>query len=385
MLVLSVGLEVRGPNLQNNAVALYFHRLGVAGGAQRMVCLLADALAGRNFLVHVVSWDQSGATAFYPLDAKVKWHRLGFYPGVADKLRRAGTLAKLLREQNVRVLVGFVMSGDRTVFVAAKLAATKLIAAERNAPAMYHMRYSRLERWLSFASLHVADRITVQFAEYVRDYPATLQNRIEVIPNPVEMPSQRARPEQPRPGGRFALLTVGRLDSVQKGMDKLVEAFAIVADRHPAWDLVIVGDGPAEADLRNLAVARGISGRVRLTGPIHNVFQQYVESNLFVLPSRWEGFPNALAEALAHGLPAVGFRDTPGVAQLIKHGETGWLADGSGDELALAKVLDEAMGSNPERANRGANASRSMAVYAPEPQFDRWASLIRAVAERPNE
>jgi glycosyltransferase involved in cell wall biosynthesis len=248
-----------------NAVALYFHRLGTrGGGAQRMLCLLAEALVALGFNVHVVSWDEPGATSFYRLPPDVKWHRLGFSPGTANKLHRALTLSRLLTEHGIGALVGFVMSGDRSVFAAAKLSGIKVIAAERNAPAMYHIRYGTLERWLSFATLHLASRIVIQSGDFMSGYPTSLHKRIEVIPNPVLMPARRARPEQPTPEGRFTLLSVSRLDGVQKCLDKLVEAFSTVAERYPTWDLRIIGDGPEETTLRRLIAAKGISERVRL-------------------------------------------------------------------------------------------------------------------------
>jgi len=346
-----------------------------------MVCLLADALLARGFIVHLVTWDEPGAELFYPLSPDVKWHRLGFRVGAADKLRRAWAAAKVLRENGARVLVGFVVSGDRTVFAAAKLAATKLVAAERNAPDMYRLRGGPLDRWLSLACLHLADRIAVQFPTFIRDYPSTLRRRIEVIPNPVPAPCDHARPEQPDAAGRFTLLAVSRLDRVQKRLHKLVDAFAIVADRHPNWDLLVVGDGPDDVALRRLVADHGISRRVRLEKSIQDVSSIYARCHLFAIPSRWEGFSNALAEALAHGLPAIGFREAPGVSELIADGQSGWLADGLDNEAKLAEALDEAMGNDAERARRAANAARSMTLYAPDVQFDRWADLIKSTRE----
>jgi glycosyltransferase involved in cell wall biosynthesis len=346
-----------------------------------MVCLLANALLERGFIVHLVSWDEPQAKSFFPISSDVKWYRLGFRPGAIDKLRRIKTVTTVLRKNDVRVLIGFVMSGDRTIFTAAKLAATTLIAAERNAPAIYHIRYSGLERWLSLAGLHLADRIAIQSPEFIDGYPTTLRRRIEVIPNPVPVALCRARPERPHRDGRFTLLAVSRLDSVQKRLDKLINAFAMVADRHPQWDLLIIGDGPEEAALRRLVVLRGISRRVRLEEPTQNVCHAYADSHLFAIPSCWEGFPNALAEALAHGLPAVGFREAPGVAQIIKAGDAGWLAEGVDDEIALAAALDSAMGNGMERVRRAENGVKSMAAYTPDVQFDRWADLIRSAGK----
>src|SRR5262245_24973649 len=183
-------------------VALYFHRLSGMGGAQRMVCLLANALVARDFVVHLVSWDQCGAEPFYDVSPEVKLHRLDFRPGVAEKIRRSRALFKLLREHDIKVLVGFVMSGDRSVLGAARLAGTKVIAAERNAPAMYSIRYG-IRRWLNFSALHLVDRIAVQFPEFVQGYPAKLRERIETIPNPVVKAACRARPQESGANGRL--------------------------------------------------------------------------------------------------------------------------------------------------------------------------------------
>jgi GalNAc-alpha-(1->4)-GalNAc-alpha-(1->3)-diNAcBac-PP-undecaprenol alpha-1,4-N-acetyl-D-galactosaminyltransferase len=186
----------------------------------------------------------------------------------------------LLREHGIRVLVGFVMSGDRTVLCAAKIAGTKVIAAERNAPAMYGIRYG-IQGWLNFSALHLVDKITVQFPEFVKGYPASLHDRIESIPNPVAIPTRRARPQDPGSNGRFTLLAVSRLDRVQKRVHTLIEAYALIAEAHPAWDLLIVGQGPEEATLRRLAMARGIAGRVRMEKCSGDISRMYAAAHLF--------------------------------------------------------------------------------------------------------
>ena len=365
-----------------HSVALYFHRLGnTGGGAERMICLLANALCKRGFAVHMITWDDPDVPGLYALDPRIVWSRLGFRPDVADKLRRTAALARLLRDRQIRILVGFVMSGDKTVYTAAKLAKVRLIVAERNAPTMYHLKYGFAQRWLCFGLLHLADRITVQMADFVEGYPTSLRNRIEVIPNPVPVAERRAKPDQAGADGRFNLLAVGRLDGVQKRYERLVGAFARIVGDQPAWDLLIVGDGPKRESLHQLAARGGVAERVRWESWTSDVSGAYANSHLFVIPSLWEGFPNALAEAMSHGLPAIGFRDAAGVAQLIADGETGWLADGLDDEAALARVLSAAMADSAERARRGVRAVESMAVYASEAQFDRWAQLLNTLMD----
>jgi GalNAc-alpha-(1->4)-GalNAc-alpha-(1->3)-diNAcBac-PP-undecaprenol alpha-1,4-N-acetyl-D-galactosaminyltransferase len=370
---------VSGPN--GRRIALYFHRLASSGGAERMICQLAAALVDRGFRVYIISWDASEAQSYYALHPAVQWYRLGFSHGPADKFRRAKALADLLQIEHIEVLVGFVMSGDKTIYAAAKASGVRLIVAERNAPSIYWLRYSRLHRWLSFGLMHLADRITVQMPGFAAGYPSSLRRRIAAIPNPVPVAYQTARPAVANASsGRFVLLTVSRLDGVQKRIDCLIRAFARIATAYPLWDLRIIGDGPEKAALQHLVIQNGLSERIRIEPARAEIFDAYTQAHLFAISSLWEGFPNALAEALCHGLPAVGFADAAGVADLIGH-ESGWLAPGLDDELTLSQTLQVAMADHAERARRGEQAIRHMATFAPDVQFDRWAELLNNTAE----
>lgn len=365
------------------AVALYFSRLGNAGGgAERMIAALACALAARGFNVHLASWDEETAEDFYPLTKGVIRQKLGTTGGWSGKFQRVQRLAGVLRRNAIDVLIGFVMSGDKSVYAAARLAGVRLIAAERNAPEMYHLRYNAVQRTISFACLHLCDRITIQFKDYIHGYPASLHDRIVVIANPVYPPQAAAKPAQPGSAGRYTLLAAGRMDPLQKRFDHLVRAFTDLADQHPDWDLRLIGDGPHEHQLRQMIAELGLTHRVRFEPTTQDVFSAYAEAHLFAIPSLWEGFPNVLAEAMSHGLPAVGYREAPGVAQLIEDGISGWLADGHSDPVALAATLSTAMGNAAERKRRGRQAQLAMAAYAPATQYDFWSQLILSCMEK---
>ncbi len=360
-------------------VALFFFRLATAGGAERIICWLAGALAERGFRVHLFSLDEPDASAFFPLHPAVRWDKLGFRPGVLDKLRRTRELSARLRKGGVQVLIGFVMSGDKTVYAAAKIAGVRLIVAERNAPSMYRLRYSNLQRWMTFALLHLADRIAVQLPSFAAGYPKSLRGRIESIPNPVPVAMRLAQPQLANHAGKFTLLTVSRLDGVQKRIDLLIRTFARVAPDHPAWNLLIIGDGPEKDRLHQQIIDSDLTDRVQIKPAMINILDAYTEAHLFAIPSSWEGFSNALAEALSHGLPAVGFAGAAGVADLIGTSGGGWLAEGLDDESSFAKALDQAMTDGGERLQRGESAVWRMADFVPEAQVERWAGLIGSV------
>ena len=106
------------------------------------------------------------------------------------------------------------------------------------------------------------------------------------------------------------LLAVGRLKK-EKGFDWLLEAFTALARKYYDWTLAILGEGPERRALETQVQAARLDGRVFLPGRAGNVGEWYERADLDVMSSRFEGFPNTLAEAMAHGLAAVSFDCEP--------------------------------------------------------------------------
>jgi glycosyltransferase involved in cell wall biosynthesis len=148
------------------------------------------------------------------------------------------------------------------------------------------------------------------------------------------------------PARRY-LLFVGRLDDPVKRVGALLRTFAPLAARHPQVDLLIGGEGPDGPALRQLA-AEQCPGRVRFLGWVSGaaaLAPLYNAAECLLLPSRSEGFPTVIGEALACGTPAVA-SDVGGVSELVVEGQTGWLIP-PGDDKALALALARVM-SGPE-------------------------------------
>ena len=145
---------------------------------------------------------------------------------------------------------------------------------------------------------------------------------------------------------------------------------------------MILGDGDRRAALEGIVHEAGLVGRIRLPGAKSDVAEWYEGAHLFCLPSRHEGFPNALAEAHAHGLPAVGFAGCAGVDELVQDGNTGLLAAGNGDVETLSQALASLM-SHPERRKAmGVAGRRAMEAYRPDSVMDAWERLFEESRER---
>jgi glycosyltransferase involved in cell wall biosynthesis len=143
---------------------------------------------------------------------------------------------------------------------------------------------------------------------------------IDVIPNGVDVERFRPRDRSWKPA---RLLFVGRV-VYQKGLDLLIRALRDLKELE--WELTVVGDGPYLDKLKSLAKNAGIRQRIQFAGWVEkdNILEHYQRANLFVFPSRHEGMPNALLEAMAMGLPAVA-SDIAGNQELIQSGINGFL------------------------------------------------------------
>ena len=144
----------------------------------------------------------------------------------------------------------------------------------------------------------------------------------------------------------------------------------------PNWDLKIVGDGADREMIAKRISELGANRQITLMPQRQEIDELFESAHLFVIPSRWEGFPNALAEAMSHRLPAVGFEGCPGVSILINDEDTGWLVPGNGDSSLLAQTLRQAMEFGLERERRGRSAREMMKQFDPAAQYDLWESLL---------
>ncbi|RZU50272.1 glycosyltransferase involved in cell wall biosynthesis [Krasilnikovia cinnamomea] len=164
--------------------------------------------------------------------------------------------------------------------------------------------------------------------------------------------------------------------SHDKGIDMLLEAWALIGPQYPDWSLKIYGAGPDEAELREQARELGLDDNQILVGKTDNIDAALSAASIYALPSREEGFPIAIMEAMAYGLPTVAFDCAPGIRELIDDEVSGGLVVTAGNVPGMAAALERLMKDKDLRVRLGEAGRESVQRFTPDSIVDRWEALF---------
>jgi glycosyltransferase involved in cell wall biosynthesis len=348
------------------------------GGAEKVAVELCNYLVTQSYSVFLISLRQSDPAFWniHPSVARVQLDLTSQSAGILEAVRANLHRVCSLRAAFLSLAPGVVISfGHRTnilTIVSTLGLALPVIAAERSNPRLDDpSRFWRGFRPLAYKRAHA---IVVQTGGAAECF-ARIGRPVTVIPNPV-FPS-RLRTST---AGLSRIAAVGRL-SPEKGFDVLLRAFARVARRHACWQLHIWGVGPERGSLELLARELCPSGAVVFRDLSDEPQSWTAEAELFVLSSRFEGFPNALAEAMASGMAVIATDCQFGPRELISSGVNGILVPVDGEE-EMARVLDLLMTDKEMRSRLGAAAPAVADRFASDKVFRCWDGLIRSLQTR---
>ncbi len=207
------------------------------------------------------------------------------------------------------------------------------------------------------------------------DWSVALRGRalpVQVIPNPVPWAVGHDGRER-----RPVVVAAGRL-ARQKGFDRLVEAYADVATRHPDWRLHIYGEGDARAELEQLIVQRGLTSVVELKGWTDDMAEVMADASVLALTSRFEGLPMIVLEAFGRGLPVVAYDCPRGPRELVEDGVNGFLVDDD-DQAAYTEALSRVLADDALRSRLSRGALESAGTYSLPAVGARWRGLLEQV------
>ncbi|AGW12685.1 glycosyltransferase family 4 protein [Megalodesulfovibrio gigas] len=363
-----------------------------AGGAERWVATMANhwaAQAGGAITAVTVLTMTPPARDFYALHPAIRRVCLGqeavsagVFHAVVKNLARVRSLRQALaREAPDVVLAVMPESSCLLALAGGRGRSWTAIGAEHSYPPRNRLgrglpgRLRSLARAVLYGRLDAVVCLTTTTADWMLRHTRT--RRAPVIPNPAvwPLPVQPPLLEPARAGaaGRM-LLAVGRLVP-EKGFDRLLEAVAVLASRHLAWELVILGEGPQRAALEAQCERLGMTARIRLPGLAGNVGEWYAAADAFVLTSHYEGFPSTLLEALAAGVPAVSVDCLTGPRDILRHEVDGLLVP-QDDAPALIAALDRMMTDDALRRACAARAVEARDRFALPRLAARWEALF---------
>ena len=170
------------------------------------------------------------------------------------------------------------------------------------------------------------------------------------------------------------ILCVAR-SSFQKNIPCLLRSFSLIQKKE-GWKLFIITSSKKEHPLDKLIIKLNIKKEVRIIKPLSDISNFYQKASIFCIPSYYEGFPNALAEAMSYGCACIGFKDCSGVNELIKNNKTGLLANGLNNEKNLKEKLVRLMKKKELRLKLGLNARKFIANYNEEEIIQEWITLL---------
>ncbi|MBO9517215.1 MAG: glycosyltransferase family 4 protein [Porphyrobacter sp.] len=341
-----------------------------AGGAERVIAQLAAHWCDTPYRLSIITFDHAEDAVFHPLPSNVKIERLGDASGsgLLSAIRKTFVLRKALRRDPPDLLISFLTKNNLLAALASIGLPTGLVCCERNNPE--RQKVHPLWNFLLPVAYRRADAIVCQTEGVKRCFPHSAADKLVVIPNPF---ARIDRTESAAAGKNVC--AVGRLTD-QKGFDVLIEAFSRALPGFPGWKLHIWGSGSDLPALVEQISDLGLSESVYMRGisPLPGSWLDYAD--LFVLSSRYEGFPNALGEAMAAGLPIVATTCDFGPEEMLEHGESGWLVRNE-DPAALADGLKHLMSDASLRARLGSGAAKAVQRYAPAVVFRQWDNLVR--------
>lgn len=308
------------------------------GGAERVTLALMSALDRRRFAPALIVLSGEGPLAGRVPDG-VPVHDLA-----TPRLRRAlpALIARLRRLQPQTVVSSFGYVNLALLALRPALPrGVRVIVREANMPSLSlpNAPYPRLLRLGYRYFYRRADTVICSSeamrAELARDFGVP-EARLAVLANPVDREALRAAATPPRraPGPGVRFVAAGRLHR-QKGFDRLIAMMAeMPADAH----LTIFGAGPEDAALTRQAESLGLAARVRFAGFAPAPWADFAGADAFLLPSRWEGMPNAALEAFACGTPVIATPDSGGLPALAGDCPSGALRIATIPEDFLAEM-----------------------------------------------
>lgn len=377
-----------------------------SGGAERVLSDLANHLITKQFQITIVIFAAPQTPIFYKLSPQIniiqinqlqnlnnknsfifwynKFNFLFYLIRLKNILKRIIALRRTIRYLTPDLIISFVDITNITTIIATLGLKIPLIVSERTNP-FYHQipsLYQKLRKWLYLRANYIVmqtDAAALYFKDIlpISNTTTHANTKLIVIPNMVSKP---ACIKQAVPQNVKHIVSVGRLCPF-KGFDTLICAFAKIINYFPNLTLTIYGEGDERSNLENLITDLNLQRKVFLPGVSQQISEMLFYSDLFVFPSHYEGFPNALAEAMAVGLPVIA-SDCSGNTDLVVDRVNGCLFP-IGNVDVLVTVMQELIGNVDLRSKLSLAARKIVEQFSEDRIYAKWQEIIDITGSKP--
>lgn len=302
------------------------------GGAERVIATLSNHFVALGHSVDIIM--VKGNSSEYLLDHRVGLCSAHLSPGFINGVTALRFLMVQIGNKKPDVIFSFCYKANILVCLSKIFGIqVPIIVSERADP----FSRNRMKQSISNYVYKFADGIVCQ-SERVAGYYEMHSGvpLVKVIANPLDENCVASKPNKQR--GNY-ILSVGRLCR-QKRQDLIIDAFSRISRSFPETHLKICGEGPSFSELVKLAEKTACQERIVFEGNVDNVLRKFGDAKIFVMTSDFEGFPNALIEAAASGIPSIATDFSPGTAREIIVDYYNGLVVPRGDVEAISNALE---------------------------------------------
>lgn len=353
-------------------IAFLIMNFSSGGGTERVTSVIANNLVQRGYIVSVISCREGENSKFF-IDRRINLYSLHGEKTSNSMFRKFETIRKLKKvviENNMDVLVSVDVALYMYLLPLQKRNLCKCIAWEHFNFYIANGFMVKIARKLAAA---YADCVIVLGKNDLNNYLSNYKkiNRIEYIYNPIALSMEKKSTMDKK-----RVIAVGRLTK-QKGFDLLLDAWKIVENSNLEWSLDIFGEGILRDSLKQQIDDLGLKN-VRLCGYAKDIEEEYVNSSIFALSSRYEGFVLVLMEAQAKALPCVSFNCKEGPAETIDNGVNGYLVE-EGDVAGFAERLLELMNNKELRDSFSDKARKDLYRFDTDAVMSKWVTILESL------
>ena len=352
-----------------------------SGGAERVLSELANVWVSNRYQISLVTFAAETSIPFYPLNPKIHLIQLNqthtepsFLTRLKNILSRILSLRKMIKKLNPDVILSFVDVTNITTLIATIGLKIPVLVSERTHPAYHQLpKFYQKLRQIFYPA---AASIIVQTNSAAAYFNANRFKNIKIIPNAVLRPVQ-SNAANTSSSVVKNIVSVGRLHFV-KGFETLIQIFPQLLNAYPHLTLTIYGEGNERLNLENLIHSLGLQDKVGLPGVTQSIQDALINADLFIFPSRHEGFPNALCEAMAVGLPVI-VSNCSGNIDIVRDGIDGRLFP-VGDMQRLTQITLELLEDCLQRERLAEHAKEICDRFEPVRVFKLWDQVIADAA-----